>query len=161
MRGVRAFRRDGRIPHANLFAASYLYWRTYLPVATVPLRGIEGARRDAGGAAQPARRAVAPTPAPRPAVALNTVVRAVYNDLGLEKTPPNVSMPGSTVITIDGSEKGGINFVNVGLRRRYSLLYHSQYGVHPIAVAKIKEKDKSLNHMPLKCLLAQCQYGPL
>ncbi len=107
-------------------------------------------------AAQPARRAVAHTPAPRPAVALDAVVRAVYNDVGLEQTPPNVFLPGSTVITVDGSEKGGINFVNVGLRRRYSLLYHSQYGVHPIAVAKIKEK-KSLNHMPLKCLLAQCQ----
>lgn len=93
---------------------------------------------------------------PLPAVALNTVVRAIYNDTNLEKTPRNIPTPGSVVVTIDGSEKGGMDFVNVGLRRRHTLLYHAQHGVHPIAVAKIKEKSKELNHMPLKCLLAQC-----
>jgi len=93
---------------------------------------------------------------PLPAVALNHVVRAIYNDTRLEQTPLNVPQPGSVIVTIDGSEKGGINFVNVGLRRRHSLLYHSQHGVHPIAVAKIREKSKELHHLPLKCLLAQC-----
>ena len=86
---------------------------------------------------------------------LNRVVSAVNIDVGLEKPDQHVDVPGAVVITIDGSDKGGITFCNVGLRRRWSAVGQSQFGVHPVGLAKIKEKDRALRNLPLCVFLRQ------
>ena len=63
--------------------------------------------------------------------------------------------PGSFVVSVDGSEKGGVNFVSAGCRTRYSILGHSQYAIHPFAIAQIKEKDPELKNLPLQVFLMQ------
>ena len=85
---------------------------------------------------------------------------AIYHDLDIFVPGPGPSYPGRTVVTVDGSDKGGVSFTSVGIRARWSSLGHSQYAVHPVAIGKCKEKDRDLNNLPLKCLLAQCRYLP-
>ena len=97
---------------------------------------------------------------PVPAVWLHRVVTVINSDLGLAKRDAFAGVPGRTVVTVDGSDKGGISFVSTGLRLRWSALGHSQFGVHPFGIAKIKEKYKALRYLPLFVFLRQSGYIP-
>ena len=97
---------------------------------------------------------------PTAAVWLYHTAKAITSDRGLLKSEPAESVPGSVAITIDGSSKGGLDFTAAGLRFTWSATAHSQFGVHPFGVAKIKEKDKPLDNAPLQCFLNQLGYVP-
>ena len=82
-------------------------------------------------------------------------MNAVYRQEDLFLPDIDPKWPGKTVITVDGSDKGGVSFTSVALRARWCKLGHSQYAVHPVAIGKCKEKNIPLQHMPLQCLLSQ------
>ena len=92
---------------------------------------------------------------------LNRVVTAVNKEVGLEKSSQQPRVPGKVVVSIDGSDKGGHSYVLAALRRRWSALGQSEHGCHPIAIAKIKEKDKLHRNYPLACFMAQLRYADL
>ena len=100
------------------------------------------------------------TPHPH-AVWLYRTVRAAQADNGLLAKDPGPSVPGSVVVSVDGSDKGGIKFVSAGLRLRWSALGHSQYGCYPMGIAKIKEKDKEMRHLPLCVFLRTLGCDPV
>ena len=95
------------------------------------------------------------------AVWLYRTVSAIQRDRGLLARDPGPSVPGSVVVTVDGSEKGGIKFVNAGLRLRWSALGHSQFACYPMGIAKIKETDKPHRSLPLCVFLRQLGYAPV
>ena len=80
---------------------------------------------------------------------LYRVLATTNRDRGLLEKDPGTEIPGSVVVTIDGSDKGGIHFVSAGLRLRWSALGHSQYGCHTMWICKIREKDKAMRNLPL------------
>ena len=87
------------------------------------------------------------------------MVCAIYADRGVEKPDYAPGVPGRVVISVDGSCKGGMHVVLACYRRRWTALGNSEYGCHPLGIARIKEKDKALNHAPLQCFLSQLKYA--
>lgn len=95
---------------------------------------------------------------PPTAVWLNRFVTSVNHDLNLYYPGWDNNTMGSVVISLDGSSKGGHDMVSCGLRHRGCILGQSEYGVHPVGIASIKEKDKPLQYVPLQCYLVQLRY---
>ena len=95
-----------------------------------------------------------PTPPPE---LLHGVIRACLHDNKWWIRRDVHEGVGSTVVTLDGSEKGGIPFTSIAMRMRWSILGHSQYGIYPLAIGRFKENNKKLQFLELKTALQQCR----